>query len=93
MLRENDKSWGLSVGVEQLVVPDVMALRGGLYYDRTSYSGSGTVSFVDGNSYSKGRFGLTAGFGIKLYSFDLGYSLDVNSGGDVKNLLDFSAEW
>ena len=94
VLHESNKAWGLSVGVEQQVIPDMMALRGGLYYDRTSYSGGkGTVSFVNGNSFSKGRFGVTAGVGIKLYQFDLGYSLDVNSGGDVKNLLDFSAEW
>ena len=94
VLKENNKSWGLSVGVEQQVVCDVMALRGGLYYDRTSYSGGGdTVSFTGGGGYFKGRFGVTAGVGIKLYQFDLGYSLDVNSGGDVKNLLDLSAEW
>ncbi len=93
ILKEDNKAWGLSVGVEQKVIPEVMALRGGLYYDHTSYSSGGTASFVNGGSFSKGRFGLTAGVGVKLYSFDLGYSLDVNSGGDVKNLLDVSAEW
>ena len=94
VLKENNKSWGLSVGVEQQVIGDVMALRGGLYYDRTSYSGGNeTVSFTGGSGFSKGRFGITAGVGIKLYQFDIGYSLDVNSGGDVKNLLDLSAEW
>ena len=94
VLNERGKSWGLSVGVEQQVVPEVMALRGGLYYDRTSYSGGAPIADVIGtSSYSKGRFGVTAGVGVKLYNFDLGYSLDVNSGGDVKNLLDFSAEW
>ncbi len=93
ILNESNKAWGLSVGVEQKVIPEVMALRGGLYYDRTSYSSDGGVTMVNGGSFSKGRFGLTAGVGIKLYSFDLGYSLDVNSGGDVKNLLDVSAEW
>lgn len=94
ILSESDKSWGLSVGVEQRVIPDMLALRGGLYYDRTSYSGGGPISNIVGkSSYSKGRFGLTAGLGVKLYNWDLGYALDVNSGGDVKNLLDISAEW
>lgn len=94
ILRESNKAWGLSVGVEQRVIPDLMALRGGVYYDRTSYSGGNdTVSFVNGRSFSKGRFGFTAGVGVKLYNFDLGYSLDVSSGGDVKNLLDVSTEW
>ena len=93
VLKEDNKSWGLSLGVEQNVIPEVMALRGGLYYDRASYSSDGTGTFVSGGSFSKGRFGLTAGIGVKLYPFDLGYSLDVNSGGDVKNLLEVSAEW
>ena len=94
ILRESNKAWGLSVGVEQRVIPDLMALRGGLYYDRSSYSGGGPISNIVGtSSYSKGRFGVTAGVGVKLYNFDIGYSLDVNSGGDVKNLLDFAAEW
>ena len=94
ILRESNKAWGLSVGVEQRVIPDLLALRGGLYYDRTSYSGGGPIASIVGvPSYSKGRFGLTAGVGVKMYNFDVGYSLDVNSGGDVKNLLDVSAEW
>lgn len=93
ILDEKNRSWGLSVGVEQAVIPDVMALRGGLYYDRASYDSSGSVSAIGGSSFSKGRFGITAGVGVKLYSFDIGYSLDVNSGGDVKNLLDVSTEW
>ncbi len=93
ILSEDDKSWGLSVGVEQQLIPELLALRGGLYYDHTSYSSSGASQLVGGGSYSKGRYGITAGAGIKLYSFELGYSLDVNSGGDVKNLLDLSAEW
>ena len=94
VLRESNKAWGLSLGIEQRVIPDLMALRGGIYYDRTSYSGGNdTISFVNGRSFSKGRVGFTAGVGVKLYNFDLGYSLDVNSGGDVKNLLDVSTEW
>ncbi len=93
-LAESNKSWGLSVGVEQRVIPELLALRGGLYYDKNSYSGGNdTVSFVEGNAFSKGQFGVTAGVGLKLYNFDLGYSLDINSGGDVKNLLDFSTAW
>jgi hypothetical protein len=94
VMNESNTSWGLSVGVEQQILPEVMALRGGLYYDRASYSGSaGGMPFVGTGSFSKGRFGFTAGVGVKLYNFDLGYSLDVNSGGDVKNLLDFSTTW
>lgn len=94
VMQESNKAWGLSAGVEQQILPDVMALRGGLYYDRTSYSGSaGGTPFVGTGSFSKGRFGVTAGVGVKLYGFDLGYSLDINSGGDVKNLLDFSTKW
>ncbi len=92
-LKEDAKSWGLSVGVEQEVIPEMMALRGGLYYDKTSYSSSGATTFFTGDSYSKGRFGITAGLGVKLYGWDFGYSLDINSGGDVKNLLDVSTEW
>lgn len=92
---ERNTAWGLSVGVEQQVLPEVMALRGGLYYDHTSYKSSGDVTFLNNGakSFSKGRFGITAGVGVKVYSFDIGYSLDVNSGGDVKNLLDLSTEW
>ena len=94
VLKERNKAWGIGAGVEQKVIPEVMALRGGLYYDRTSYSSSGRASSAVGpRSYSKGRFGMTAGVGVKLYNFDVGYSLDVNTGGDVKNLLDVSAEW
>ncbi|MCD8351290.1 MAG: hypothetical protein LUC93_11845 [Planctomycetaceae bacterium] len=94
VLNESNKSWGLSVGVEQQVLPDLMALRGGLYYEKNSYSGGNNIAtFVNGNSFSKGRWGITAGVGVKLYSFDLGYSLDVNSGGDVKNILDVSTDW
>lgn len=94
ILNESNKAWGLSVGVEQKVIPDFLALRGGLYYDSTSYSGAGPVADIVGaDSYSKGRFGITAGVGVKLYNFDLGYSLDINSGGDVKNLLDVSSAW
>lgn len=92
-LDETNKAWGLSVGVEQQVIPEVLALRGGLYYDKNSYSSSGTVKFVDNGSFSKGRFGVTAGAGVKLYNFDMGYSLDVNSGGTVKNTLDISTDW
>ncbi len=93
VLKEDDKSWGMSVGVEQQVIPELLALRGGLYYDHTSYSSTGPVQMVSGRNFSKGRYGITAGFGLKLHSFDIGYSLDVNSGGDVKNLLDLSAKW
>ncbi len=93
-LKEHDTSWGMSAGVEQQVIPEMLALRGGLYYDHTSYSSSGaTTPMVRNGSFSQGRFGITAGFGLKFQSFDIGYSLDVNSGGDVKNLLDVSAQW
>lgn len=92
-LDETNKAWGISIGVEQQVIPEMLALRGGLYYDKNSYTSSGTVNFVDNGSFSKGRFGVTAGAGLKLYNFDLGYSLDVNSGGTVKNTLDFSTDW
>ncbi len=94
ILDERNKAWGLSLGIEQQVLPDTMVLRGGLYYDHTSYNANGIVSmFTDGNNFSKGRVGFTAGAAIKLYSFDLGYSLDVSTKGDIKNLLDISAEW
>ena len=94
-LDESATSWGLSLGVERLVIPETMALRGGVYYDHVSYSGTGRngLVMVKNGDFGKGRFGLTAGAGVRLYSFNLGYSLDVNSGGDVKNLLDVSAEW
>lgn len=93
VIKEDVKSWGLSTGVEQEVIPEMMALRGGLYYDRVSYSGRGSARMVSGNSFSKGRFGITAGVGLRLYGWDFGYALDVNSGGDVRNTLDVSAEW
>lgn len=93
IMSEDSRSWGFSVGVEQQVLPEVLALRGGLYYDNVSYSGRNGAQFVEGGSYSDGRFGFTAGVGVKLYNFDLGYSLDINSGGDVKNLLDVSTKW
>lgn len=93
LIDETNKNWGISVGVEQQVIPEMLALRGGLYYDRNSYSSSGTAQFVENGSFSKGRFGVTAGAGLKLYNFDVGYSLDVNSGGSVKNTLDISTEW
>lgn len=93
IVAEKNNSWGLSVGVEQQVLPDILALRGGLYYERNSYSSDGSVRFVDGGSYSKGRFGFTAGAGLKFRCFDIGYALDVNSGGDIKNTLDLGAEW
>ncbi len=94
ILDETNKAWGLSVGVEQRVIPELLALRGGLYYDSNAYSGGRPIQNVVGaDSYSQGRFGITAGVGVKLYNFDIGYALDVNSGGDVKNVLDVSAEW
>lgn len=93
-LDERNRAWGLSMGIEQHVLPDTLALRGGLYYDHTKYNSSGVVSLLDGGTdYSKGRFGFTAGAAVKLFSFDIGYSLDVNTRGDVKNLFDISAEW
>ncbi|MDR1533747.1 MAG: hypothetical protein LBU64_01410 [Planctomycetota bacterium] len=94
-LDERASAWGLSLGVEQRVIPETLALRGGLYYDHVSYTGSSPLghALVENGSFGKGRFGVTAGAGVRLYSFNLGYSLDVNSGGDVKNLLDVSAQW
>lgn len=93
-IRERTKSWGLSAGIEQQVIPEILALRGGIYYERVSYSGGNdTITFVNNNSFSKGRFGFTAGAGVRLYNFDLGYSLDVNSNGNVKNMVDFSTQW
>ena len=94
ILNESNTAWGLAVGVEQRVIPDLLALRGGLYYDSTDYSGGGPIQNVVGvSSFSEGRYGITAGVGVRLYNFDIGYSLDINSGGDVKNLFDFAAEW
>ncbi len=92
LAKEKNEAWGLSVGIEQQVIEDTLALRGGLYYDNTDYSASGTVT-SEKKSFSEGRFGFTAGFGVKVYSMDLGYSLDVNSSGNVKNFVDLSAEW
>lgn len=94
-LDERNRAWGLSMGIEQQVLPDTLALRGGLYYDKTKYSSSGLVNLFGAapGDFSKGRFGFTAGAAVKLYGFDIGYSLDVNTRGDVKNLLDVSAEW
>lgn len=93
VINEQNRSWGLSVGIEQQVIPETMALRGGLYYDHNSYSSGGPATFVSGSGYTKGRFGMTAGVGVKLYALDLGYSLDVGTGGTVKNLLDVSVKW
>ncbi|MCC8180924.1 MAG: hypothetical protein LIP23_08460 [Planctomycetes bacterium] len=93
IVEERNKSWGISAGVEQEVLEDLLALRGGLYYAKNSYKSTGSVNLIEGGDFSKGRFGITAGAGLRLYSFELGYSLDINSGGDVSNLLDFSADW
>ncbi len=96
ILKESDNSWGISAGVEQQVIPDMLALRGGLYYDHTAYSSSTSNAanlFVPGGNYSKGRAGFTAGVGVKLYGWDMGYGLDINTGGEVKNMLDVKKEW
>lgn len=93
VMNERNRAWGVSAGVEQALLPEVLALRGGLYFGRTSFSTTGDAAMIPGGSYSKSRFGVTAGLGVRLYSFDIGYALDVNSGGDVKNLLDVAAEW
>lgn len=90
-LKETDKSWGLAVGIEQEVLPEIMVLRGGLYYDKSNYTSSGKARTC--KNFSKGRAGLTAGVGFTLYDFKLGYSVDVNNRGDVKNLVDISTEW
>ena len=96
-IEERNRAWGVSAGVEQQVLPDVLALRGGMYYDRTSYSSAGSAGramFLDGTSdFGKSRFGFTAGAAVKLFSFDIGYSLDVNTKGDINNLFDLSTEW
>ncbi len=85
---ESDSAWGLSAGIEQQVLPDVLALRGGLYYEHNSYSSNGIYSMLDtGKDYGKSRVGFTAGAAVRVYS------LDVNTKGDIKNLLDISAEW
>lgn len=93
-LHERNRAWGLSLGIEQQVLPETLALRGGLYYDHTSYSSHGLVTMFDqGRDFSKSRFGFTAGAAVNLYGVNLGYSLDINTKGDVKNLFDISAEW
>ncbi|MDR0362238.1 MAG: hypothetical protein LBJ46_06075 [Planctomycetota bacterium] len=89
---EGNVAWGAGAGVEQRLLDDALALRGGVYYDRTSYRASGTRPF-DFGSFGKGRFGFTAGAAVRIYSFDLGYSLDVDTGGNVENHFDISAEW
>jgi hypothetical protein len=91
---ENSRSWGVSAGIEQQVLPETLVLRGGLYYDRASYSSKGKVSLFSGaDSFSKASIGFTAGAAVRLFAFDLGYSLDVNTRGDLRNIFDLSAEW
>jgi hypothetical protein len=92
VFEEKNSAWGIGAGVEQRLLDDLLALRGGLYYDRTSFKTGGTQPF-DFNSFGKGRFGFTAGAAVRIYSLDIGYSLDVNTGGNVKNHFDISAEW
>lgn len=96
-LEERNRAWGLSLGIEQQVIPDLLALRGGTYYDRTSYSASGPATSLlfprESTDFGKSRFGFTAGAAVKVFSFDIGYSLDINTKGDIKNLFDVSAEW
>ncbi len=99
VVKEHDNSWGISAGVEQQIICDMLALRGGIYYDHTAYGSTATAGltpnpvFVPGGNLSKGRAGFTAGVGVKLYGWDMGYGLDVNTAGDVKNMLDVKKEW
>jgi hypothetical protein len=93
VFEEKNSAWGIGAGVEQRLLDDLLALRGGLYYDRTSFKADGAQQPFGINSFGKGRFGFTAGAAVRIYSLDIGYSLDVNSGGNVKNYLDISAEW
>lgn len=94
-LKEHDNSWGVAAGIEQQIICDVLALRGGMYYDHTSYGseGTGNPPFVPNGRYSRGRVGFTAGLGVKLYDWDMGYAMDVNTRGDVKNMLDVTKVW
>lgn len=92
LANEKQSDWTFSGGIENQVLPDLLALRGGLYYRTSSFSATGSYLHTL-PSVSTSYWGFTAGAGLRVRSIDLGYSLDVNTQGDIGNLLSISSDW
>jgi hypothetical protein len=86
---EEHSIWRYSAGLEASVVPDTLALRGGLYYLHDSFN---VENLLMGDTVDD-VVGVTAGGSYYLDGFDFGYTLDADFDGDWSHLFRIEYDW
>ncbi len=81
--------WKFSGGLERIVIPERVTVRGGLYYFLDSFDGRNTFSerLVDD------WFGFTGGVSYYKDLFEFGYTLDIRTSGEVLHYFKVQIDW
>lgn len=83
------KLWKLSGGLERVVIPSKLTLRGGLYLTHNNYDGKG----LNTDSQIDDYFGITGGGSYFIDKVELGWTLDLRTTGEVGNYFKVGLEW
>ncbi len=86
---EEHSIWRLSAGIEHQLIPDSLRARGGLYYMHDSYYGRNAPSASMVDDYA----GITGGLSYFKDMFEVGYTLDIRTTGEVGHFLRFELDW
>lgn len=82
-------TWRISAGIEHVVLPDKLTLRGGIYYLSNSFdSRRSPLQAVDDE-----WVGFTGGISYFRNLFEFSYSLDIRTTGEAANFFKIGIEW
>ncbi len=87
---EDHSVWRLSTGLEHIIIPSRLTVRGGIYYvnDDYQYAAGG-----DAQSAEDAYFGVAGGVSWYRDEIEIGYTLDMRDTGEMGNYFTFGYSW